>query len=131
MLLAPAAERRQRPRVREILLAGTATAVPVLLVMAQPDLGSALVLVALALGVLVVSGASWPWLAGVEVAVVGAVTAAFTTPLLSPYQRDRLTAFLDPAADPLGIGYQTQQVRRAIAGGGWSGQGLHLSLIHI
>jgi len=125
MLLAPAAERRQRPRVREILLAGTVTAVPVLLVMAQPDLGSALVLVALALGVLVVSGASWPWLAGVVAAVAGAVTAAFTTPVLSPYQRDRLTAFLDPAADPLGIGYQTQQVRRAIAGGGWGGQGLH------
>ncbi|WP_114202463.1 FtsW/RodA/SpoVE family cell cycle protein [Janibacter anophelis] len=125
MLLAPAAERRQRPRVREILLAGAVTAVPVLLVMAQPDLGSALVLVALALGVLVVSGASWPWLAGVVVAVAGAVTAAFTTPLLSPYQRDRLTAFLDPSADPLGIGYQTQQVRRAIAGGGWGGQGLH------
>ncbi|KRE38403.1 rod shape-determining protein RodA [Janibacter sp. Soil728] len=125
MLLAPAAERRQRPRAREILLAGAVTGVPVLLVMAQPDLGSALVLVALALGVLVVSGASWPWLAGVLLAGVGAVTAAFTTPLLSPYQRDRLTAFLDPAADPLGIGYQTQQVRRAIAGGGWGGQGLH------
>jgi rod shape determining protein RodA len=97
----------------------------VLLVMAQPDLGSALVLVALALGVLVVSGAAWPWLAGVLVAVVTAVTAAFTTPVLSPYQRDRLTAFLDPSADPLGIGYQTQQVRAAIAGGGWGGQGLH------
>lgn len=125
MLLAPAAERRQRPRPREILLAGAATAVPVLLVMAQPDLGSALVLVALALGVLVVSGASWPWLAGVLLAGVAAVTAAFTTPLLSGYQRDRLTAFLDPSADPMGIGYQTQQVRRAIANGGWGGQGLH------
>lgn len=125
MLLAPAAERRQRPRAREVLLAGVVTAVPVLLVMAQPDLGSALVLVALALGVLVVSGASWPWLAGVLLAAVGAVTAAFTTPLLSPYQRDRLTAFLDPSADPLGIGYQTQQVRRAIADGGWGGQGLY------
>lgn len=125
MLLAPAAERRDRPRPREVLLAGLVTAVPVLLVMAQPDLGSALVLVALALGVLVVSGASWPWLAGVLLAGVAAVTAAFTTPLLSAYQRDRLTAFLDPSTDPLGIGYQTQQVRRAIAGGGWGGQGLH------
>ena len=124
MLLAPAAERRQRPRAREILLAGVVTGVPVLLVMAQPDLGSALVLVALALGVLVVSGASWPWLAGVVVAGVGAVVAAFTTPLLSPYQQDRLTAFLDPGSDPMGIGYQTQQVRSAIAGGGWGGQGL-------
>lgn len=125
MLLAPAAERRDRPRPREILLAGLVTAVPVLLVMAQPDLGSALVLVALALGVLVVSGASWPWLAGVLLAGVAAVVAAFTTPLLSAYQRDRLTAFLDPTTDPLGIGYQTQQVRRAIADGGWGGQGLH------
>lgn len=125
MLLAPAAERRQRPRPREILLAGLVTGVPVLLVMAQPDLGSALVLVALALGVLVVSGAAWPWLLGVLVAGVSAVVAAFTTPLLSPYQRDRLTAFLDPAADPQGIGYQTQQVRAAISGGGWGGQGLY------
>ena len=41
MLLAPAAERRDRPRPREVLLAGLVTAVPVLLVMAQPDLGSA------------------------------------------------------------------------------------------
>lgn len=125
MLLAPAAERRQRPRPREILLAGAVTGVPVLLVMAQPDLGSALVLVALALGVLVVSGAAWPWLLGVLVVGIAAVTAAFTTPLLSPYQQDRLTAFLDPSADPLGIGYQTQQVRAAISGGGWGGQGLY------
>lgn len=125
MLLAPAAERRQRPRPREILIAALVTAVPVLLVLAQPDLGSALVLVALALGVLVVSGAAWPWLVGVLAAGTAAVTAAFTTPVLSAYQRDRLTAFLDPATDPLGIGYQTQQVRRAIAGGGWGGQGLY------
>lgn len=125
MLLAPAAERRQRPSAREILLAGVLTAIPVGLVMLQPDLGSALVLVALALGVLVVSGAAWPWLLGILVAGAGCVLAAFTTPLLSGYQRDRLTAFLDPGADPLGIGYQTQQVRAAIASGGWSGQGLY------
>ena len=125
MILAPAAERRQRPRAREILVAGLVTGVPVLLVMAQPDLGSALVLVALALGVLVMSGAAWPWLLAVLTAGVAAVTAAFTTPLLSPYQRDRLTAFLDPTADPQGIGYQTQQVRAAISGGGLGGQGLY------
>lgn len=125
MLLAPAAERRQVPRVGEVLLAGIITGVPVLLVMGQPDLGSALVLVALAFGVLVVSGAPWPWLVGVVLAVLGAVVAAFTTPLLSPYQRDRLTAFADPGVDPMGIGYQTQQVRAAISGGGWGGQGLY------
>ncbi|MDQ6715300.1 MAG: FtsW/RodA/SpoVE family cell cycle protein, partial [Actinomycetota bacterium] len=55
---------------------------------------------------------------------VAGVVAAFTTPVLSAYQRDRLTAFLDPGADPQGIGYQTRQVRIAIGSGGWSGQGL-------
>ena len=44
--------------------------------------------------------------------------------MLSAYQRDRLTAFVDPQADPQGIGYQTRQVRIAIGSGGWQGQGL-------
>ena len=44
--------------------------------------------------------------------------------MLSDYQRDRLTAFADPQADPQGIGYQTRQVRIAIGSGGWQGQGL-------
>ena len=48
----------------------------------------------------------------------------FTTRVLSAYQRARLTAFLDPSADPEGIGYQTRQVRVAISQGGWFGQGL-------
>jgi rod shape determining protein RodA len=50
--------------------------------------------------------------------------AAFTSPLLSVHQRDRLRAFLDPSLDPQGIGYQTTQVRVAVASGGWDGQGL-------
>jgi rod shape determining protein RodA len=49
---------------------------------------------------------------------------ALTTPVLSDYQRDRLTAFANPQADPQGIGYQTRQVRIAIGSGGWQGQGL-------
>ncbi len=52
------------------------------------------------------------------------VVVALTTPVLSAYQRDRLTAFVDPQADPQGIGYQTRQVRIAIGSGGWQGQGL-------
>ena len=124
MILAGAAERRRAPTVADVLRAGALVGLPVLLVLAQPDLGSALVLVAMSLGVLVASGARWPWLAGIGLAVAAAVTAAFTTPVLSPYQRDRLTAFLDPQTDPLGIGYQTQQVRAAIGEGGLLGSGL-------
>lgn len=124
MVLAGAAERRRAPRAAEVLLAAGVLGLPVLLVLAQPDLGSALVLVALGVGVLAVSGARWPWLAGVGLGTVGAVVAAFTTPLLSQYQRDRLTVFLDPGADPLGIGYQTQQVLAAISSGGLLGAGI-------
>ena len=124
MVLVGAAERRRAPWARAVLLAGVVVGLPVLLVLAQPDLGSALVLVALGVGVLAASGARWPWLVGVGLGAVSAVVAAFTTPVLSQYQRDRLTVFLDPAADPLGIGYQTQQVLAAISSGGLLGAGL-------
>ncbi len=51
------------------------------------------------------------------------VVVALTTPVLSDYQRDRLTSFADPSADPQGSGYQTRQVRLAIGAGGMWGQG--------
>lgn len=121
------AERRERgapPTSRDLLLAVVVAAVPIGLVMLQPDLGSALVLGALALGVVSVSGAPRRWVAGAVALVVAAITVALTTPVLSPYQRDRLIAFADPSADPEGIGYQTRQVRVAIGSGGLGGQGL-------
>ncbi len=121
------AERRDRglaPHHRDLLIAWLVALVPIALVMLQPDLGSALVLAVMAFGVVAVAGAPKRLLAALLVLGVAGVVAAFTTPLLSAYQRDRLTAFLDPAADPQGIGYQTRQVRLAIGSGGWSGQGL-------
>ena len=63
-------------------------------------------------------------LAGAVALLAAGVVAALTTPVLSDYQRDRLTAFANPQADPQGIGYQTRQVRIAIGSGGWQGQGL-------
>ncbi len=64
------------------------------------------------------------WTAAVVVAGVAGVAVAFLTPVLSGYQRNRLRAFLDPSLDPQGIGYQTRQVRIAIASGGLDGEGL-------
>ena len=123
MILAERRDRDQTPGARDLVLAWAVALLPVGLVMLQPDLGSALVLLAMAFGVVAVAGAS-AWLL-TSIAVVGAagVVAMFTTPVLSAYQRARLTAFLDPSADPEGIGYQTRQVRQAIGSGGWSGQG--------
>jgi rod shape determining protein RodA len=124
MLLADRRERGEPPSHRDVALAWLLVGIPVGLVLLQPDLGSALVLGALGLGVVTVSGAPRRWLFGVLALGAAAVTVALTTPVLSSYQRDRLIAFVDPSADPTGIGYQTRQVRIAIGSGGWDGQGL-------
>jgi rod shape determining protein RodA len=86
---------------------------------AQPDARDLLLAVVVA-----VAGTPKRWLAAAVALLAAGVVAALTTPLLSDYQRDRLTAFADPQADPQGIGYQTRQVRIAIGSGGWQGQGL-------
>ncbi|HEY7719984.1 MAG TPA: rod shape-determining protein RodA [Pedococcus sp.] len=117
-------DRGARPDHRDVAVAWLAAALPVGLVMLQPDLGSALVLGALAFGVIALSGAPARWLAAALTGITAAVTVALTTPVLSDYQRDRLVAFANPQADPQGIGYQTRQVRIAIGSGGWQGQGL-------
>jgi rod shape determining protein RodA len=122
-LLAGRLDRDLRPASREVLLAAVLTAVPVALVLLQPDLGSAVVLVAVGTVVVAVGGAPRRWLAGTAVVAAAAAVVVLTTPVLGGYRRDRLTAFLDPSADPLGLGYQTRQVRLAIGGGGLWGQG--------
>lgn len=122
-VLADRWERRVAPSNRDVALGWLLAIVPVALIMLQPDLGSAVVLGALAFVVIAVAGAPRRWVVGVGVAAVGLLVAALTTPLLSDYQRDRLLAFADPSADPQGIGYQTRQVRLAIGSGGWTGQG--------
>ena len=124
VILAERGERDQPPAHRDVALAWVVAGIPIALVMLQPDLGSALVLGALAVGVIAVSGAPKRWVFGVLAVIALGITVALTTPVLSPYQRDRLVAFANPSADPQGIGYQTRQVRIAIGSGWWQGQGL-------
>lgn len=124
MILAERGERAAPPPRADVWLAVVIAGVPILLVLAQPDLGSALVLVMLTLGVVAVSGASRWWLMSAAALMAAGVFAALRTDLLDPYQRARLTAFADPGGDPTGIGYQVQQVKIAIGSGGWTGQGL-------
>ncbi|OFE16856.1 rod shape-determining protein RodA [Humibacillus sp. DSM 29435] len=113
-----------RQRHRDVALAWVVAGIPIVLVLAQPDLGSAIVLVAMALVIIATAGAPPVWTVGVSLTGIGLVLAAFLTPILSGYQRNRLRAFLDPSLDPQGIGYQTRQVRIAIGSGGLGGQGL-------
>ena len=124
MILAEGRDPFRPPQWRDVVLAWLLAAVPVGLILLQPDLGSALVLGMLTIGVVAASGASWRWTAAALAGTVAAVVAAIRVPLLDPYQVNRLLAFRDPTLDPQGIGYQTRQVRLAIGSGGWSGTGL-------
>jgi rod shape determining protein RodA len=98
------------------------TAPLVLLVFLQPDLGTALSFLAILLGMLWAAGVPRGQLAGLVAA--GLVASPLAWPLLKPYQRTRLLAFLDPGADPLGAGYNLIQSKIAIGSGGVWGKGL-------
>jgi rod shape determining protein RodA len=124
MLLAEGRDPTRPPGWRDVTSAWLLAGIPVLLILGQPDLGSALVLGAMTVGVVAASGAARRWTAAAVGGAVVALVAAVRIPLLDPYQVDRLAAFRDPSLDPEGIGYQTRQVRLAIQGGGWDGAGL-------
>lgn len=94
---------------------------PVGLVLLEPDLGSALVIVAVGLGMLLLRGVPRTHLLlALSVAAVG---LPFVYPNLEPHQRERLVSFMQPGADPLGGGYQVIQARIAAGSGGLWGQG--------
>jgi len=99
-------------------------AVPAVLIMLQPDLGTMLVLSATVFGVVAVSGAPRRWLLSLAVAAVAAAAIAVQLGVLADYQLDRFLAFTDPDLDPRGAGYNTTQARIAIGNGGVFGQGL-------
>jgi len=106
-----------------IVGAGILAGPPFLLVMLQPDLGTALVFGAILATCVFMSGASLRWLA----ALAGAAAAAFPfvwTYVLQDYQKARLTAFLNPGADVQGAGFQLFQSQIAVGLGGWFGVGL-------
>ncbi|MGH3360374.1 MAG: rod shape-determining protein RodA [Nocardioidaceae bacterium] len=99
-------------------------AVPALLILAQPDLGTLMVLTAIVFGVLVIAGTPKRWLVGLFVVAAGVIGAAIVSGLLEEYQLLRFSAFTDPTLDPRGAGYNTMQARIAIGNGGVLGQGL-------
>jgi rod shape determining protein RodA len=103
--------------------AGLVTLPPLALVLIQPDLGTSLVFGAIVFGALFLSGASLRWLALGLAALVASVPLLWSY-VLKDYQKQRLLSFLDPAADPLGSGYQLLQSQIAVGSGGVFGRGL-------
>ena len=109
-------------RLSTIVGAGLLMALPTLLVYRQPDLGTALVFVAILLGMLFMSGAGIGWLALLSGAAVAAAPIAIGA--LQEYQRQRLFCFANPSTDPQGACYQIVQALNAVGSGGLLGHGL-------
>ena len=101
--------------------------VPVLLVLAQPDLGTAMVFGAIFVAVVFVGGARWYQLGGLFAAGCVAVYLAIKLRILEDYQIARLTSFLDPQSVPAGVSYQVENSKMAIGSGGLTGKGLRSS----
>ena len=114
----------QQLRTTDVVLALVVAALPAGLILAQPDLGTMLVLSATVFGLLAVAGTPKRWLVAMLVGACGVVVAAVRLGLLKGYQLDRFGAFVNPSLDPDGAGYNTIQARIAIGNGGIFGQGL-------
>ena len=99
-------------------------AVPMVLVMAQPDLGTVLQYLAMALGMVVVGGVRGRYLLVLFAVGLALAALVLTSDSLASYQRDRLTGFIDPAVDTAGITYNQNQSVTAVASGGALGFGL-------
>jgi rod shape determining protein RodA len=119
--------RMGRDTTARIMLLGL---LPAMIVMAEPDLGSAMVYVVGTLAVLFVAGAPWKHFAAlgalfaVAIALVLVAAPAAGVEVLHPYQVDRLTSFLHPSNNPSGEGYQQQQSKIAIGSGEKTGRGV-------
>ena len=99
-----------------------AIALPVVLVLKQPDLGTAILIATVGLTLMFLAGVSWVYW------IVMSICAIFAAPYawqgLRGYQKERILTFLDPDRDPLGAGYHILQSKIALGSGGFSGRGL-------
>jgi rod shape determining protein RodA len=106
----------------DLLKVGTLIAVPLVLILMQPDLGTALVLIPAVVVGAYLAGIQWKHAAALLLA--GALMLPVGWHFLKPYQKDRVTTFLRPEEDPRGSGYQTLQSKIAVGSGGFWGKGL-------
>ena len=108
-------------RIRDYLGATILLMLPVVLILRQPDLGTAILIAASGFFVLFLAGLSWRIIAGLMVAAAASLPVIWT--MMHDYQRRRIMTLLDPTQDPLGAGYHTIQSSIAIGSGGLAGKG--------
>lgn len=114
---------KRRFDLRAFFQSGLITSIPVVLVMLQPDFGSASVLVGIWAFSMLYAGIPWRYV--FSLVMVGVVFFILSWNFFfADYQRARIMTFLDPSLDPLGQGYNVTQAIIAVGSGGWFGSGL-------
>ncbi len=114
-------KREAMPRLRDYAIAAVLLLLPVALIARQPDLGTAILVLAAGFYVIFFAGLSWKILIGMVAA--GIAAAPFAWNLLHDYQRNRIITLFDPERDPLGKGFHIIQSTIAIGSGGIFGKG--------
>ena len=124
MLLSERTHNSDAPTHKDVLRSLAVAALPMVLILAQPDMGTVFIISASVVTILAVSGAPTRWVVGLLLlAVIGGFVAT-KAGVISEYQIKRLQSFVDPNADSQGAGYQLRQARITVGSGGLIGTGL-------
>ena len=124
MLLSERHHDSDEPTSKDILRAIAVAAIPMGLILLQPDMGTVLIISASVVAILATSGAPTKWVAGLLILAVAGGIVATKAGVISDYQIKRLQSFVDPNADTQGAGYQLRQARITVGSGGLLGTGL-------
>jgi len=115
-------ENRGAPQTSDLAIGAGLTLLPLALIAKEPDLGTAVTLIPVFLAIAYLAGMRMRILGIVFLAIVLAAPVAWTF-VLKPYQKSRISTFLDPSQDAKGAGYQQIQARITVGSGGLSGKG--------
>jgi len=115
------ANRSLPPSLKHIVVSLILIAVPTVMIMKQPDLGTSLLIAASGIFVLLFSGILWRYVFGALAVAAAALPGLWM--VMKDYQKQRVLTFLDPESDPLGSGWNIIQSKTAIGSGGVTGKG--------
>jgi rod shape determining protein RodA len=124
MLLSERKHDSDEPDTRDVLRALLVAAIPIALILLQPDMGTVFIISAAVVAILGISGAPTKWVIGLLIIAIAGGIVATKAGVISEYQVKRLQSFVDPNADSQGAGYQLRQARITVGSGGFLGTGL-------
>jgi rod shape determining protein RodA len=110
------------PRLQHLVIGLLLIGIPFALIVRQPDLGTALLVLISGAFVTFMAGLRWRWILGAVLAIVPIAVGMWTF-VMHNYQKQRVLTFLDPESDPLGTGWNIIQSKAAIGSGGVFGKG--------